>query len=168
MSRLFFALWPDEATRQDLAGLSELLPPGGKPVALENLHITLVFLGSVNEAQEEDLIAGAGRIECKPFTLSLDQLAWWRKPRIIQASPTETPEALQRLVGSLRQLAVNSGFAVDQRPFEAHVTLARKVRTAKILPQPAPVTWPVDNFCLVRSDTLPEGAQYEVVWRRYQ
>lgn len=167
MSRLFFALWPDEATRQDIAGLSELLPSGGKPVAAANLHITLVYLGSVNETQQEELMAGAGRIECKPFTMSLDQLAWWRKPRIIQASPTETPEALQQLVGSLRQLAAECGFAVDQRPYEAHVTLARKVRSAKDLPQPVPVNWPVDNFCLVRSDTLPEGAQYEVIWRRY-
>ncbi|HSR62153.1 MAG TPA: RNA 2',3'-cyclic phosphodiesterase [Gammaproteobacteria bacterium] len=166
MSRLFFALWPDEATRQALAGMSELLPPGGKPVAAANLHITLVFLGSANEIQQEELIAGAGSIECKPFTLSLYQLVWWRKPRIIQASPAETPEALQQMVASLRQLAADCGIAVDQRHYEAHVTLARKVRLAKDLPQPAPVIWPVDNFCLVRSDTLPEGAQYEVIWRR--
>lgn len=167
MSRLFFALWPDETTRQSLAGLSELLPSRGKPVAVENLHITLVFLGSANESQQAELIAGASRIDCEPFTLSLDRLAWWRKPRIIQASPAETPEALQRLVGSLRQLAAELGFSVDQRPFEAHVTLARKVRLAKDLPQPAAVTWSVDNFCLVRSDTLPEGARYKVTWRRY-
>lgn len=167
MSRLFFALWPDETTQQDLAGLFELLPPGGKPVALENLHITLVFLGSASETQQAELMAGAGRIDCEPFTLSLDQLTWWRKPRIIQASPAETPEVLQRLVSSLRQLAAECGFTVDHRPYEAHVTLARKVRSAKDLPQPAPFTWPVDNFSLVQSDTLPEGARYEVIWRRY-
>lgn len=167
MSRLFFALWPDETTRRAIAGLSGSLPSRVRRVPAANLHITLVFLGNVSGKQQEELVAGAGRIECPAFSLLLDRIDWWRKPRIIHAAPTDVPETLLQLVGSLRQLAVDAGISIDQRPYRPHVTLARKVRYAGNLPAPAPVRWPVDDFCLVRSETLPEGARYDVIWHRY-
>jgi len=49
--RLFFALWPDEATREQLAHITRkaVRGSGGRPIPVENLHSTLVFLGSVPE-----------------------------------------------------------------------------------------------------------------------
>ena len=47
--RLFFALWPDEALRQQLAVYPPMLKGcGGRLVVQDNLHITLAFLGSVD------------------------------------------------------------------------------------------------------------------------
>ncbi len=62
--RLFFALWPSEEVR---AGLAEVMASldvrGGKPVAAENLHITLLFLGSVTAQTRicAEKIAGGSR-----------------------------------------------------------------------------------------------------------
>ncbi len=50
MPRLFFALWPDPPTRTALAMLVDGLPlVGGRRVPAENLHLTLAFLGNVDE-----------------------------------------------------------------------------------------------------------------------
>lgn len=48
-ARLFFALWPDDLGRADLArAIHEAARScGGRPVPEHNLHATLVFLGSV-------------------------------------------------------------------------------------------------------------------------
>ncbi|MGH8519928.1 MAG: 2'-5' RNA ligase family protein, partial [Gammaproteobacteria bacterium] len=46
--RLFFALWPSEEARSSLAEVTASLHVRrAKPVPAENLHITLLFLGSV-------------------------------------------------------------------------------------------------------------------------
>ena len=48
-SRLFFALWPDDVTRQALAELSRSLEyVDFKQVRSYNFHVTLVFLGQVS------------------------------------------------------------------------------------------------------------------------
>jgi 2'-5' RNA ligase len=60
-SRVFFALWPDPAVRARLHAeslrLSRLL--GGKPSQPDSLHLTLVFVGEVENARLADL-AGRG------------------------------------------------------------------------------------------------------------
>src|SRR5690606_10650260 len=49
--RVFYALWPDEETRASLARATRhaVRRCGGRPIRRENLHITLAFLGSVDE-----------------------------------------------------------------------------------------------------------------------
>jgi len=45
--RLFFALWPDDATRRALAACASAVvaQTGGREVAAGNLHLTLAFIG---------------------------------------------------------------------------------------------------------------------------
>jgi len=52
--RLFFALWPDDDTRQLIRNnLKKVIQHGGgKRVPEENLHLTLSYLGSVDEATQ--------------------------------------------------------------------------------------------------------------------
>ena len=45
--RLFFALWPDEATRERMAALLKALRGArGRAVKAEKLHVTLAFIGT--------------------------------------------------------------------------------------------------------------------------
>ncbi len=49
MPRLFYALWPDDAARAQLAQAAAALNVhDGQRVRDENLHLTLVFLGAVD------------------------------------------------------------------------------------------------------------------------
>ena len=49
--RLFFALWPTDAVRAELAAAAPSYSCLGRAIAARNLHITLVFLGSVAQAR---------------------------------------------------------------------------------------------------------------------
>ena len=63
------------------------------------------------------------------------------------------PPALVRLQASLDQELRSREFVLDQRPFAAHATLARKIVTALPREPMAPIGWNVRDFVLVRSET---------------
>lgn len=167
VERLFFALWPDDAVRQTLKHHCKpvLRHSGGRAVAIENLHITLAFLGSVDAAQRQCVEQAAAAISLPRFTLTLDQLGYWSRPRVLWLGARETPEEAKQLASQLAKGARDCGLSLDRRPFVAHLTLKRKVREAPPPTELKPIEWAVDQFALVRSHTLPEGVQYEVVGR---
>lgn len=136
----------------------------GRFVAHRNLHITLVFLGSVTEKQGQCVLTGARHIDVMPVTLTLDTLGWWQRPQVIWLGAQMVPDALVVLADKLRAVAGECGIKTDARPFSPHATLTRKVRKRPVLPEIAPVTWEVRDFCLVRSDTRAEGASYQQIW----
>ena len=160
--RLFFALWPDETVRGALAQWARAqMPRHGRPVAPENLHLTLVFLGSVAAEMRDCLVDAVGTIRCPPFELCLDQAGWFQRPQVYWVGASQTPAPLLALVAELQRAQSQCGGEPESRPFRAHVTLARKVRR-RPPPAAAPrLRWPVDRFALVSSQTLPQGPVYQ-------
>ncbi len=165
--RLFFALWPDEAVRQALVriGRQLALPPGAKRLVPDNLHLTLAFIGTQGPEVQACLEQQAEAIRLPPFTLTLDQLGFFAKPQVVWLGDRDPPESLLQLAQALKQAQLRCGLEPELRPFQTHLTLLRKVRHPPVPFQPEPVTWPVQEFVLVASETRPEGAQYRIVRR---
>lgn len=162
--RLFFALWPDDAVRNACANIIKQAKNNhnGKAVQLDNLHITLAFLGNVSTAQRECVEAVADSISMTPFKLEFDHVGWFKRPKVLWLGTQETPDALVQLVTGLGHGVRGCNIELDKRPFAAHLTLMRKVREFSEL-EIEPVEWCVDRFCLVQSFTYPEGVEYRVV-----
>jgi 2'-5' RNA ligase len=164
--RLFFALWPQDELRQAIKHLnSKACPEGGKLVAIENVHITLSFLGPVDPHGYECLITMADTISAKAFTLVLNKIGHWPKPRVLWLGAEQSPPDLLQLVKTLNQGLQACNFQPDPRPFVPHMTLIRKVKKADPEDVFPPIQWQVNDFVLVESKTLPEGAQYTVLHR---
>ena len=162
--RYFFALWPDDSTRNQLIEVCQKLPAGtGRIVPGQNLHITLAFLGSLDGAVVGNLRQGAAVIHTGPFSLQLDELGWWRKPRVVWLAAGQVPDALLELVKELNSLLLSQGIKPDSRPYQPHLTIARKAAAMPRQLDFKPIDWRIDSFCLVQSNTLPEGAVYEVI-----
>lgn len=166
VKRLFFALWPDEALRQKLYALGgELLGDNrGRRLPAENLHQTLAFLGYVNAERQACLEREASEIQSPAFTLMLDHAGFWPRKGILWVGGT-LPEELLALVRALQSGLVACGLEPETRPFQIHLTLARNMRRLRLERNHAiePLAWPVRQFALVASQTLPEGARYEVL-----
>lgn len=163
--RLFFALWPDAATRDALAAIARtaLGHGAGRPVAAENLHLTLAFLGSVDADFRACAERAAERVSEQAFTLTLVHAGRWARAGVLWSAPEETPQALAGLAAALNGALRDCGFTPDARAFRAHVTLARKVRGRLGRIAHPPVDWHVDAFHLVASETHPNGARYRRV-----
>lgn len=164
--RLFFALWPSEAVRTDIAAAADALPSDcGRRVPNANLHATLEFIGNADEAMYKCLAEAADTVTVEPFDLNLSRFGYWPKPRMIWLGPHHMPPELLALVFNLRAALADCGIAADSRPYRPHITLFRKVARQPAWPAVNPINWPVADFVLCRSQTTPRGPVYEVLRR---
>lgn len=162
--RLFFALWPDAEVRTALAAVASGWCHG-RLVAPRNLHLTLAFVGNVTAQQRACMEAAAATLRGQAFAVTLDCVGFWRKPRVLWAGAGGVPAALEELVADLSGALANCGYRPESRPFQAHVTLARKVSRPPRQGLIAPIHWAVTDFCLVESVTGEQGSDYRVLAR---
>ena len=160
--RVFFALWPDDDTRQALSRATRgaVRQCGGKPTPIENLHVTLAFLGPITAgdlANVEALTPPAA----EPFELVLDRLGFWQRSNVLWIGPADVPEALISLERKLWDRLVDLGFSRERRPYVPHVTLARKAQAARGAVSPVP--WCIEGIALVESKTGPRNSRYSVL-----
>ena len=163
MKRLFFALWPDGATRAKIDRLNQsLICKRFKKAKADNLHVTLAFMGNVDETTEQAIRQCLSHITAKPITIIFDQLTSWSKASILCLTSSKPPQQIIDLVEQLIIVIGEWGVELDSRPYTAHVTLARKA-----LPNPTiilePIRWSAMSFSLVESVSTAEGVEYRVL-----
>ena len=160
--RLFFALWPDNEVRAALEATGQsLLGKRVKRLPAANLHLTLAFAGSITASVRHCLESAAVNIHQAPFELTLDHSGHWHRPRIAWIGPTHTPPGLWSLVGALRSAFETCGLQADTRPYQPHVTLARKISRLENDTPITPVPWSIRSFSLIESVTDPRGVIYQ-------
>ena len=163
MKRLFFALWPNNEIRKQIDSFNKSIKSGNlKKVQRDNLHITLVFLGNVDAKSETILRQSVESISVQPFVLQFDQLNYWQKPRILCLATQQYDTQLSILVNALKKAAEQCSIKTEKRPYQPHITLARKART-KIEVKTPRITWQAQSFCLVESCSTTNGVHYQVL-----
>lgn len=159
--RLFFALWPDDATRDALTSLQMRI--SGRRMRRENLHLTLAFLGEQAEAAVGTLTGILNDLPGTGLPLELDRLGYFPRQRIVWAGTHHAPDALLALHRQLAAALQQAGIHFDaDRSFMPHVTLARNAEQPEDVPF-APISWKADRIVLAESTICPEGAFYEVL-----
>jgi 2'-5' RNA ligase len=163
VKRLFFALWPDQVTRAKIDLLNQsLFCKHLKKVRPSNLHVTLAFMGRVDEKIERSIRGSIPDITAEQITIFFDQLTSWSDAGVLCLTSSKQPQQIIDLVEQLKIVMGDCGVEVDSRPYTAHVTLARKV-------QPNPTTiltsiyWHAISFALVESVSTPRGVDYQVL-----
>lgn len=164
--RFFFALWPEpELAHTIWQATADLVPKGtGRRLVPEQLHITLAFLGQLEETHLACMTDAAGHVQGESFTLDLDEAGHFPRPQVVWVGASRVPVALQALQFQLvTQLNRQCGYQPEARAFLPHITLWRKVRRVTLPEQKPSLAWPVNRFVLARSRTLPSGAEYALV-----
>jgi 2'-5' RNA ligase len=116
MPRLFTAIEIPEDVAQMLTFLRGGLP-GARWIDPENYHLTLRFIGDIDDAVANDVASILGQVNRAPFELRLEGLSSFggKKP-----SP-----ALMELQAEHERLMQRVGLAPESRKYTPHVTLAR-------------------------------------------
>lgn len=165
--RVFFALWPDDATREAIRALAHEVVPesGGRPVPEDNYHITLRFLGTIDAARLKKLRKAAGMTFGLKQSIRLDRIGFWEGPAVLWLGCGKVHDDLLRLVVNLNTELGGVGFPHEDRPFKPHVTLARQAQQGADRQLVRPLEWRSEEFVLVSSTTDHEGSTYRVLER---
>ncbi len=125
MPRLFTALEIPADVVQSLAIMRGGLP-GARWIDPENYHLTLRFIGDIDDALARDIAAMLDRVHRGPFELRLEGLSSFggRKPRALVAAAAPVP-ALMELQAEQERLLQRLGLEPEGRKYTPHVTLAR-------------------------------------------
>ena len=160
--RLFTALWPEPDVRAAIAAVSQSMawPGGARPTAHAKLHMTLHFLGDVDDDRLPALCTALA-VPAPAFELRLDQLQAWPGGLLVLC-PSSIPPPLARQRADLAERLLALGVRVDARAFAPHVTLARRAPPHCAQRSLPPVRWPVRGHALVQS--TPQGG-YAVLQR---
>jgi len=164
---VFFALWPEKEVQRGLAALAGALQRecGGRMMRASNIHLTLVFVGSVAAERLPDLKRLAAPVTAPSFELTIDALHYWGHNRIAWAGAREVPAALVALVAQLADRLRDAGFRIDERPYVPHITLVRDARRGPAERMPGRIAWRAADFALVESVRRDNHTAYQVLER---
>ncbi|HVQ57399.1 MAG TPA: RNA 2',3'-cyclic phosphodiesterase [Solirubrobacterales bacterium] len=174
--RLFVALDLPELVRAEIGGWGrqELTDPALRPVPVENLHITLAFLGSRPHEDVEPVVEAVRECAGAAPIVSLMDVAARpaRRPRVF-GLPAISPGAEILQAALSERLVAEDLYKPEKRPFWPHVTVARvrsegrgsrrPMRVEKFPDElPAGLLEPFlgVRLALYRSELQPSGARY--------
>jgi 2'-5' RNA ligase len=125
MPRIFTGLELPADVIQSLASLRGGLP-GARWIDPENYHLTLRFIGDVDDSLAHEVASLLGQVRRKALELRLDSLSSFggRRPRAVVATLAQTP-ALMELQAEHERLMQRVGLEPEGRKYTPHVTLAR-------------------------------------------
>jgi len=171
MIRLFVGLAIDPTLAAGLEPLATGIP-GARWVAPRNLHLTLRFIGEVEDGIAEDIHLALATIASPGFALTLETLGTFghRRPHTLWLGVAREA-ALERLQGKVEAAAVRAGCLPEPRKFTPHVTLARlngeaTARIPDFIAGNSPFRagpMKVAHFTLFRSHLSHNGADYEAL-----
>lgn len=171
--RVFVAVPLDEEARHALAAIvAARFPRGmpGRPVSPENWHLTLRFLGWVDEVVLDRVLAALDAADLgPPFPIRWGALGAFPSPRrasVLWVGVDRGEERMAILAAVVSEALEGAGFEPEDRPFHPHLTVSRFRPRQDVTPAvagstPAGVAMEVDRMTVFQSHLGRGGARYE-------
>jgi 2'-5' RNA ligase len=170
--RLFIAALLPEEIRKQLTNYIDSLKhniEGVKWEKSEKLHVTLKFLGDVEESMLDDIanLIQERASEYSPFSFNLTELGGFpnlKKPRILYIGLSNNTQ-LAKLAYELEEQLAGLGFEKENRKFVPHITLGRVKKKINIEDRPHIVqsSFQINQIGLIKSELRPSGSVYTPV-----
>ncbi len=177
--RIFIAINPPHEVKKRLAGFEKKwhdVP--AKWTEVDNLHVTLVFLGDVTDLELADVCLAVKEVSKKHamFGLNLDKIAYGPEgkipPRYIWAGGGKSEELINLKKDLEDALEEAVKFKPDKNMGTAHITLARikEFEWRRIEPEERPevnefldTVFTVESIEVMESELKKGGAQYTII-----
>ncbi len=166
--RCFISINLPEEVAKKIIGIQDELPEfHGKKTESKNLHLTLKFLGEINEEKVKEIKEKLKEINFSKFESEIDELGVFSEKfiKIIWLHLTNCDELQKRIDKKLKDL-----FEPEKR-FMSHLTIARvkSVKNKKnFLTELKKIKisyagFIVDKFYLMKSELGEKGSRYEII-----
>lgn len=174
--RIFLGLEPPDGLRTDLR-MQQFLLPLARPVAVADLHLTLIFCEEVSDSQLDELHLALSELRAEALDLHLEGLGLFggTKPHSAWAGIAPAP-ALMALQLRVEGLARQAGLNLPHRRFVPHITLGRfqrpdpatQMRLERAVAAGAGFSagpWWADEIVLWQSELTQDGPRYTALAR---
>ncbi|WP_052100862.1 RNA 2',3'-cyclic phosphodiesterase [Novilysobacter arseniciresistens] len=160
IERLFFALWPGDDLRRDIAAAADRIvdehTPRGRRIGPHRYHLTLQFLGDFEALPPSlagEACAAAASVRAPAFDLVLNRAGSFRNRSIPWWVGCEhVPAGLQQLWRQLGDALARGGVRVrSSKGLVPHVTIVRDAARPLSPIAVTPIPWRVDSFVLIHS-----------------
>ena len=150
-----------------------------KWVSTENLHLTIKFLGDINEEDVDSLIECMNPVfsDFSSFDLLLEHAGFFpskNNPRVIWIGSDGGADNLLDIFQELEHCLEVFGIDRDERMFSPHLTIGRVKRNNNKhgavttftgdIPEFEPATFRVNSIALIKSTLTPKGPIYEKLY----
>lgn len=168
--RLFIAAFLSEETKDVLFRYVQSLGSflrGVRWEPKEKLHVTLRFLGDVDESRLEDISADVGSAVCGSGSIEsgfedFRLFPGSGNPRVLSLDLVKN-EQFQSLFDKVQSAVLQNGFEMERRKFIPHVTLGRirgDFEGIRRIPRPERTEFSITRVGLVQSELGPRGSRY--------
>lgn len=172
MLRAFIAVELPERLVPEIEKIESVLnTPGIKLVEPKQVHITLKFLGDIQENDVESIASALSQVNCKPFEARIKGVGVFPKPAYIKVIWLGAEGNFDTLHDEVERVLTPFKFEKDHQ-FSPHATLARvkqlrdKAALFEKLKQLENIdlgTINVGTISLKKSTLTPEGPIYETL-----
>lgn len=162
-----------ERIAQSIDKLKKQLPGPVRWVAVENIHVTLKFLGDTSQASLQDLTHTLSAVigQQAPIQITIGGFGVYpntKRPRVLWVGIQAPPE-LESLQRAIETACTRLGYPAEDKSFSPHLTIAR-IREDSPMTDLRPVlqniqigelgTLKIETVTLFRSDLFPKGPKY--------
>lgn len=172
--RAFFGLPVPEPQREELGRFiaqCAQVAPDFRWTPTENLHLTIRFVGNVDQSVVEAVADRLAALTLAGFVVELGDIGTFgrgRMARVIWLGLRAGADGARVLAAHVEAECVRAGLIGEDRPFQEHLTLARaRTRDGSRLPDlpstPHLKPWRADALVLYSSRLTKAGAIYEVI-----
>lgn len=168
MIRIFAGVPLPTDARMGLAERIEDLDIPGKVAPVENWHLTLRFLGNVDQVTYERFLSGVQQTESEPaFSISVNRFGAFpraKRATVVWVGIDRGERELSILNEIAEDAAVAAGLEPEDRPFHPHITLSRVRPPADVRwleHEPVDLRWKCDRVVVFQSHLGGGPARYE-------
>lgn len=126
--KLFLGIALDKRQSQIICQLQDHIDTALKRVPAANLHMTLAFFGQVSNEQQQQLEMQLSALCRHRFSVTLDTLTYWQKPRSLCITGEADDKALLQIVAESQSIAASLRLHQSDHSFTPHITVARKAQ----------------------------------------
>lgn len=145
-----------------------------KWIKTDNIHITLKFLGNIDENRITDIAQAIDKVteQIRPFSIEVAGAGVfpnYKKPRVIWVGAKSEEDVLKIVAKKIEQEMHNLGFEKEKRSFQAHLTMGRVkgwqgidavIKKLEEKHNFSGGIFVAKEIVLMRSDLKPTGAVY--------
>ncbi len=181
--RSFIAINLPDQIKNSLTTIQDDLRKSGADVswvARNNIHLTLRFLGDINDTQSKAITQILNEIaaQTRVFTMDLSGIGAFPSvisPRVIWIGIAADNQEIKKIAQLLEPRIQTVGIAAEKKEFNAHITLGRvrsdlnrvhltnAIKELQACPEAAKQAVAITTITLIQSTLTPRGPIYETL-----